>query len=183
MTAPSPFERLLDPSRFDALPAPVRRLHSLRAPVRTSGFADITVSSSPLAWFIRLVAGLPDAGQNIPVAVEFLPDGKGRELWKRRFGNRRYSSVMVAGEGRNEGLLIERFGPFRLTSQMQPCGPEGLAWRIERWGLPGLPLPRWSAPRINCREYADGDRFIFDIDVAFPIVGHVMHYRGWLMED
>lgn len=183
VAARSPFERLIDPQQFDALPEPVRRLHSLRTAVRTSGLAEITVSANPFAWLIRFVAGLPNPGRDIPVTVEFLPDGAGRELWKRRFANRRYASVMVAGEGRNEGKLTERFGPFRLVSALEPRGAKGLAWKIERWGILGLPLPRWSAPSINCLEYADGDRFVFDIDVAFPLVGHVMHYRGWLTEE
>lgn len=182
MTMQSPFQRILEPQQFGALPGPVQRLHSLRGPARTSGLAEITASRNPLAWMICRIAGLPKPGRDIPVTVEFIPDGRGRELWKRRFGARRYSSVMVAGEGDKEGLLIERFGPFRLVSRMKP-GTEGLAWKIERWGILGLPLPRWSAPVINCMEYADGERFVFDIDVAFPFVGHVTHYRGWLMVE
>jgi hypothetical protein len=175
----SPIETILDPEQFEALPAPVRRLHSLRGPVRVSGLADITASSNPLAWLIRRIAGLPKAGRGVPVTVEFLPDGPGREQWKRRFASRRYSSVMAAGKGCYEGLLIERFGPFRLVFTLKPTA-KGLAWKIERWRLLGLPLPRWTAPAINCLECADGARFVFEIDVAFPIAGHVTRYRGWL---
>jgi hypothetical protein len=178
MIAPSPFQRILG-GRFDALPSPVRRLHSLEKPVLTSGLADITAPANLLAWLIGRIAGLPRPGRDIPVSVEFLPDGQGRELWKRRFASRRYASVMVAGEGGDEGLLIERFGPFRLLFRLEPRA-EGLAWSLERWRLPGLPLPRWTAPSIECLESGDGERFVFDIDVAFPIVGHVVHYRGWL---
>lgn len=29
-------------------------------------------------------------------------------------------------------------------------------------------------------ETAKGVNFVFDIDVAFPVIGHVVHYRGWL---
>jgi hypothetical protein len=35
-------------------------------------------------------------------------------------------------------------------------------------------------PRIACLESADGERFIFDIDVTFPLIGWLIHYRGWL---
>ncbi|HEY1795844.1 MAG TPA: DUF4166 domain-containing protein [Stellaceae bacterium] len=44
-----------------------------------------------------------------------------------------------------------------------------------------LPLPRWTMPRAVCFESGDGDRFVFDIDVGFPLVGPVVHYRGWLL--
>jgi hypothetical protein len=178
MTAPSPFQRILG-ERFDALPSPVRRLHSLKASALTSGLSEITASGNPLAWLIGRIAGLPRPGRDIPVTVEFLPDGQGREHWKRRFASRRYASVMVAGEGGDEGLLIERFGPFRLLFRLDPRA-DSLSWSLERWRLLGLPLPRWTAPTIECLESGDGERFVFDIDVAFPVAGHVVHYRGWL---
>jgi hypothetical protein len=44
-------------------------------------------------------------------------------------------------------------------------------------------LPAWTTPRIACLESVDGERFLFDIDVAFPLIGHVIHYRGWLEAD
>jgi hypothetical protein len=178
MTAPSPFQRILG-ERFDALPSPVRRLHSLEAAALASGLSEITAPANPLAWLIGWIAGLPRQGRDIPVTVEFLPDGQGREHWKRRFASRRYASVMVAGEGGDEGMLIERFGPFRLLFRLEPQA-DGLAWSLERWRLLGLPLPRWTTPSIECLESGDGERFVFDIDVTFPAAGHVAHYRGWL---
>jgi hypothetical protein len=29
---------------------------------------------------------------------------------------------------------------------------------------------------------ASGGRFVFDIDVKFPILGQLVHYRGWLAQ-
>jgi hypothetical protein len=31
-----------------------------------------------------------------------------------------------------------------------------------------------------CLRFAD--RFVFDIDVRFPLVGELVHYRGWLAQ-
>jgi predicted DCC family thiol-disulfide oxidoreductase YuxK len=45
-----------------------------------------------------------------------------------------------------------------------------------------IPLPRVTRPSIECFESAEGERFAFDIDVAFPIVGHVVHYGGAIAE-
>jgi hypothetical protein len=41
-------------------------------------------------------------------------------------------------------------------------------------------MPGWALPKVACNESGDGNRFVFDIDAAFPIAGHVIHYRGWL---
>ena len=49
-----------------------------------------------------------------------------------------------------------------------------------RWRFLGLPLPRWTTPAIECLETGEGNRFVFDIRFGFPLVGHVIHYRGWL---
>lgn len=178
MDHPTPFQRLLG-AAFERLPAPVRTLHGLRDAVATAGLAEITAAPNPAAWALCKVAGLPKPGQDIPVSVHFEPDGSGREFWKRCFAGRRYASVMAAGTGRDEGLLIEHFGPFDLLFRLTPTD-DGIAWSLAGWRLLGVPLPALSRPSIECTETADGDRFVFDIDVTFPLVGHVVHYRGWL---
>lgn len=174
----SPFQRLLG-ADFDRLPAPVRELHSLSKSTATAGSADITAAAGPAAWFLRWFAGLPQPGRDVPVTVAFNLDGQGRERWERQFGSRRYASTMKAGTGSAEGLLFEHFGLFRLYFRLT-AREEGLAWSLVRWQFLGLPLPRWTTPSIECFESADGARFVFDIDFALPVVGHVTHYRGWI---
>jgi len=176
MIQPAPFQRLLGDA-FDRLPLPVRHLHGLDRPVETAGLADITAARGVLPWLIARLAGLPRPGRGVAVTVGFHPDGQGRERWTRHFGGRRYASTMEAGRN---GLLVEHFGPFDLHFRLTPK-PEGLAWSLEGWRFLKVPLPRMSQPRIECLEAADGDRFVFDIDVVFPIAGPVVHYRGWLV--
>jgi hypothetical protein len=175
----SPFQQLLA-ADFDRLPEPVRRLHSLTRDVDTAGRAEITAPSNPLAWLVSRLAGLPARGMDVPVTVAFHTDGNGGEYWRRRFGGRRYASGFRAGTGTHAGMLFERFWPFNLYHRLTP-GERGLAWLLVEWCLFGIPLPRCTLPTINCFESADGDRFVFDIDVVFPIVGPVIHYRGWLL--
>lgn len=172
----SPFRHLLSDA-FDRLPEAVRRLHDLSTETFTAGKADITASSHPLAWALCKIAGLPKPGSGVPVTVDFRPDDKGQEFWERHFAGRRYASTMETGNG----CLIEHFGPFDLMFDLKPAA-EGLEWSLAGWKLLGVPLPHWSKPRIDCLETGDGERFVFDIDVAFPVVGHVVHYRGWLEE-
>lgn len=171
-----PFKRLLGDA-LENLPSPVRHLHSLEEAAFTAGRADITAARNPAAWALCKVAGLPKPGRDVPVTVSFHPDGQGREFWERHFAGRRYASTM---EAREDGLLVEHFGPFDLVFQLTPT-EAGLVWSLAEWKFLGLPLPSCSRPVIECMETAEGDSFVFDIDVAFPLVGPVVHYLGWLM--
>jgi Domain of unknown function (DUF4166) len=38
-------------------------------------------------------------------------------------------------------------------------------------------------PPTICFESGEGDRFVFDINVRFPLVGQLIHYRGWLAQQ
>jgi hypothetical protein len=116
----------------------------------------------------------------VPVTVAFHTDGQGGEFWRRSFAGRRYQSGFRAGSGRRAGLLCERFFPFVFFHRLTPS-PEGLRWDLVAWRLLFLPLPRWTMPRAVCFDSGDGDRFVFDIDAGFPLVGPVVHYRGWLL--
>lgn len=176
---PSPFQILLGDG-FAQLPAPVRRLHGLADDIDTAGRADITAAPGLLARLIRGLSGLPAAGRDVEVTVSFHIDGKGGEFWRRRFGRRRYQSGFEIGTGRRAGLLCERFFPFVFFHRLTPS-PEGLRWDLVAWRLLFLPLPRWTLPRALCFESGDGDRFVFDIKAGFPMVGPVVHYRGWLL--
>ena len=174
----SPFERLLG-AELDRLPAPVRRVHTVREPLATSGRAEITAADGFVARFICWFAGLPRPGRDVDLSVVFTPTREGGEHWDRKFSGRRYASTLELGTGRDEGLLIEHFGPFDLRFQLRVV-PEGLSWALIGWRLLRIPLPHWSVPKTDCVERADGDRYTFDIDVTFPLIGWLMHYRGWL---
>jgi hypothetical protein len=175
----SPFEKVLGPT-LEQLPAPLRSAHSLRAPLATAGRAEITAASGFFARFICWFAGLPRPGRDVDVFVTFSPTATGSEYWDRKFADRRYASTMDAGTGRDQGLLIEHFGLFDLRFKLG-ASREGLTWSLVGWRLLRVPLPRWSVPRIACVESADGARYTFDIDVTFPLIGWLMHYRGWLL--
>ena len=178
---PSPFQQLLG-TDFAILPEPVRRLHGLAVDVATEGRADIVAAKGFLPWLICKLSGLPAPGQNIPMTVVFHTDGEGREFWRRRFAGRRYASSFSAGTGHRAGLLCERFFPFVFFHRLTP-GPQGLRWELVAWRVLWLPLPRFLMPPTICFENGDGERFVFDIDVKFPIIGQLIHYRGWLVQQ
>jgi hypothetical protein len=176
----SPFQRLLG-ADFAMLPEPVRRLHGLAGDAATEGSADIVAAPGFLPGLICKLSGLPAAGRDVPVTVAFHVDGRGGEFWRRRFAGRRYASSFAAGSGRRTGLLCERFFPFVFFHRLTPSA-QGLQWDLVAWRLLWLPLPRRLMPPTLCFESGDGERFVFDIDVRFPIVGQLIHYRGWLVQ-
>jgi len=178
---PSPFQQLLG-SDFVLLPEPVRRLHGLAADANTAGRADIVVGRGWLPRLICLLSGLPAAGRDVPVTVAFHTDGNGGEFWRRRFAGRRYQSGFSVGRNSQAGLLCERFFPFVFFHQLTAT-PQGLRWDLVGWRLLWLPLPRWLMPPTVCFESSDSDRFVFDIDVKFPLIGQLVHYRGWLAQE
>jgi hypothetical protein len=177
---PSPFQQLLG-SEFAILPEPVRQLHGFRADARTEGRADIVAAKGILPWLICKLTGLPAPGRDVPVIVDFHVDGQGGEFWRRSFAGRRYASGFSTGAGRRAELLCERFLPFVFFHRLTPTA-QALRWDLVAWRLWFLPLPRWLMPPTVCFERGDGDRFVFDIDVRFPIIGQLIHYRGWLAQ-
>ena len=58
--------------------------------------------------------------------------------------------------------------------------PQGLRRNlVVRWP----PLPRWLISPTVCSESSVGGRFAFDIDVKLPLIGQLIHYRGWLLQQ
>jgi NAD(P)-dependent dehydrogenase (short-subunit alcohol dehydrogenase family) len=160
--------------RFAALPPAVRRMHEVLRDGGAAGRADVTRGQG---WAARLVArlfGFPPAGRDIPVQVAFA-EADGVETWTRDFGGRRFSSRL----SRRGALLVERFGPLRFGFDL-PGGPDGLSMRLVRWWLGPVPLPPALAPRSEAREWEEDGRFHFDVPIALPLAGLVVHYRGWL---
>jgi hypothetical protein len=177
---PSPFQQLLG-ADFATLPEPVRRFHSFPRGTDTEGRSDIVAANGWLPWLICRLAGFPSPGRDVPVTVAFEIAPDGSEFWRRRFVRRRYQSGLSIGAGRHAGLLREWFWPFVFFHRLTPSSA-GLRWELVAWQLFGLPLPRAFMPPTDCFESAEGARFVFDIDVRFPLIGQVIHYRGWLAQ-
>lgn len=126
----------------------------------------------------RLAQLLADERQ-LTVSVTFQPRD-GAEAWHRNFAGRKFMSVQEEGQGRNEWLVCERFGPLVAAMALVLDG-ERLRLVIRRWSLFGLPLPLALAPRINACEFAESGRFHFHVEIAHPLTGPIVGYRGWLV--
>jgi hypothetical protein len=122
--------------------------------------------------------GLPQAGQNVPVKVVFELKRSG-ERWRRTFAGKSFESFQWAGAGTDK-LLMERFGLLTFGLALIFDGRR-LNLVVKRWSLLGIPLPSALAPTGQTFEFVEDDRFHFHVEIAHPLAGLIVRYRGWLM--
>lgn len=162
---------------YASLPRPVARLHDLTAGAVWRGRANIDGARGMFARFAARVFGFPPANADVPVSVAFtVRDGV--ETWHRTFGRHAFMSLQYAAP--DSGLIIERFGAVAFAMEAA-ASAQGIDLHLRRGSVLGVPLPRWLWPRIAANERVDGaGRFCFDVEIAVPVIGRLVHYRGWL---
>jgi NAD(P)-dependent dehydrogenase (short-subunit alcohol dehydrogenase family) len=170
---PTLYERVMGED-FGLLPPAVRALHRVNGDLAASGMAEVTRGKGLPARLLCRLMGFPAAAAQVPVSV-WMREEDGVETWRRDFGGTAFSSRLA----QRGALLIERFGPIRFGFTLRP-EPDGLTMHFARWWLGPLPMPRFLMPRGTAREYEAEGRFHFDVPIALPLVGPVIHYRGWL---
>lgn len=172
------YERVLGEA-FDMLPPRLRALHRPGAGSRWAGRAELERGRGPLPALVSWLFGFPPAGADLPVEVTFRVDAQGRETWERRFAGRAMRSTHEAGAGREAHLVVERFGPFAVGLALVRDG--GRLLLLPRQArLWGVPLPRRLLPRGQGMEEERDGRFRFEVEIALPLIGRVVRYRGWL---
>ncbi len=168
------YRRLLG-TTFDAMPAALRELHDQPMSAAFAGEAEVIAAENIIARLIARISGLPTRSYPCPVEVRIDIDAD-VETWHRDFGGHRFHSRMHD----DAGSLIERLGPHTIRFRLH-ADAEGLSMQPIAWRTLGIPLPRLLWPKLSAREYQIDGRFHFDVATAFPIIGRVVHYRGWLM--
>lgn len=169
----TPVYRQVMGEAFDRLPAPVRNMHTIIGDGGAEGEGTVQRGSSLLARFAGWFGGFPPAG-TYPVHVHFA-EKDGVETWTRSFGAHRFTSHLRPVSGGIE----ERFGPLRFRFAL-PADEQGLRMELLGWTAFHIPLPRFLALRIDATERADGEDFLFDVDVRLPWGSPVVHYTGRL---
>ena len=163
---------------FDTLPPALRALHGSAAERRWHGHAEVRRGTGLLARLAAAIVGFPQAAVRVPVSVAFTPEKDG-ERWTRDFGGRRFSSLQSRGTGKNDYLLVERFGPLRFA--MALVAEDGFLYLVpRRWSAFGVPMPRFLMPCGTSFEQEVDGQFRFDVDISMPIVGLIVGYRGTL---
>ncbi len=170
-----PLYRQILGADWDALPAPIRTMHTLHDRLEARGFSRVERGTGLLSRLVAWMIGFPPAGENVPVTVNFeLKNGV--ESWQRDFGGKCFVSYQSAGKG---GLIYERFGPFTFGLELR-LDQGRLYLHMRRWRFCGIPMPASLAPRGETYEHVEDGRFRFHVDIEQPGVGLIVRYRGWL---
>jgi hypothetical protein len=159
--------------RFTALAPEVRAMHMVLRDGGATGRATVSRGSNILARLIAWLMRFPPEGDH-KLHVAFA-ERDGNETWTRDFSGTCFSSHLSRA-GRH---LVERFGPLRFRFDLA-LERNGLRMMMRGWSFLNLPLPLQLAPRSDAREWAEEGRFHFDVPIALPLIGTIVHYRGWL---
>jgi NAD(P)-dependent dehydrogenase (short-subunit alcohol dehydrogenase family) len=178
-TPPPLMKRLLG-ADYDILPAVIRNGHDVSGVLVLEGRADATSPDGIITAIFSRVFRFPRGGANMPLRVEMRGENDGSETWTRI-----YPDVTMRSNLRNADpstqCLDEVFGPiairlkWRATDVSLTLSPIGAR-------LFGIPLPSFLCPRSIARETVDNNgRFQFDVDIAMPLIGPIVRYRGYLV--
>lgn len=175
------YEELLG-SSWDSLPDELKSVHSVRDMKSFSGRAVVERGTNPLSRLVCFIMNMPEAGEDIPVSFT-ISIKNGQERWVKTFNGKSFSSVQRAGKNSCKGLLVERVGPLFFAIELQY--ENGLLkLLLRRWMFLGIPLPMFLAIKTHSYEHAQAGRFYFNADISHPLMGKIVHYKGWLnIED
>ena len=179
LPAATPLYRRLLGDAWHSLPACVTAMHDLAGALTAEGVATVERGSGVLSRLAGFLFRFPAPGQAVPVTVSFHEE-HGREIWRRTFAGRSFTSVQFTGRGRFDRLLCEAFGPLTFgLALVVEAGKLRLVPR--RWSFLGVPLPLVLAPRGEAFESGENGRFNFHVEIGHPLIGLIVRYRGWLI--
>lgn len=165
-------------SAFDHLPEKVRLLHDVTRTHEWAGHASVRRGKSLMANAIAGIIGFPRASDTIPVRVT-LSSSPGGERWTREFGDKTFASIQEWGTGKNDFLLVERFGIMSVALSL--VLEENKLFLIpRRWSCLGLPLPRIALPTGTIFETETNGKFCFNVEILAPFIGLIVAYKGEL---
>ena len=170
--------RTLLGSAVVTLPPRVQELHGSASERLWRGVARVRRGRGLVARAIAAVIGFPPEGENVPVTVQFSPE-RGGERWTRTFGGATFSSQQSIGTGRDQYLLVERFG-FVAVSLALVVEDQRLFLVPRRWSIAGIPMPAFLMPTGQSFEFEQDGNFHFDVTIAIPFIGLIAAYQGKL---
>ena len=174
----SPLYRRVLGSAFNRLPEQVRMLHLVTQTRTWMGTAKVRRGKGLVSNFIARMIGFPDASDAVPVKVTLQPQ-EGGELWTRDFGGKTLVSTQKCGTGKNDALLIERFGVVSVALALV-VDKNRMSLVPRSWSCLGIPLPGGLLPGGETFETEVDGRFQFNVEIAAPLIGLIVAYKGEL---
>jgi hypothetical protein len=163
---------------FQHLPETTRTLHTPAAGAVWRGTADVTGGDNLISTVIARLMRFPTEGKAQPLRVVIDPSANGDETWHRIYQQRTMTSIMTRPDSAN-ATLEEKFG-FLAVRLKITATTTGLNLSPVSWRFGPVPLPRFLIPKITAIETAQGDSHHFHVDVALPLIGRLVCYRGQL---
>ena len=163
---------------FETLLPQVQALHGVSNARQWSGVADVRRGRGILAKIVSYIIGFPRSESDVPISVMFTPEGNG-ERWTRNFGGKIFSSHQSRGIGKNDYLLVERFGRISVALALV-VERDRLFLIPRRWNCFGIPLPKLLLPTGRSFESEKDGKFNFDVEISMPILGLIVGYTGVL---
>ena len=161
---------------LDQLPDAVRTTHDQVTPQTFKGLASVTRGAGLQARVAALLFGFPPTTTEVEVEVTKTRD-EVCEVWVRRFGERRFRSVLRP----SPRGMSERFG--LLTFDLDLKVEDGkLYFPVKSGRIGPIPIPRFMLPQSEATEADIYGVFQFDVALKAPTGALLVHYRGWLKE-
>lgn len=179
MTAAAPIYDTALGAAMERVAAPVRAFHRAPAPARFAGRASVARGGNPLARVVAMAMGLPPSSTDCEVEVIVNRGMDGTETWRRTFDGRVFQSSQSLGRGRWDGLIVERIGPLSFAYAVIERRGQ-LHLDLRGWSAFSVPMPAFLGPGADAFEHGADGRFNFDVAMLLPVIGLVVHYRGWL---
>lgn len=174
----APLYRRVLGDAFDSLPSKVKEIHDSTKTRIWAGNAEVKRGRGWIALAIAKVLGFPNATKEVLVSVTLAPE-RGGEMWTRNFGGKIFSSFQTLGAGKNDYLLVERFGLINVSLALV-VEEEKLFLVPRRWSCVGIPLPSIFLPSGQSFEAERDGIFCFDVEIAAPLIGLIVAYKGRL---
>ena len=174
----APLYRRVLGNAFEMLPDQVKALHGSTQSRKWAGHAAVHRGTGWISKAIAGIIGFPEASAKIPVSVAISPD-RGGELWTRDFGGKIFSSFQELGTGKNDYLLMERFGIINVALAL--VVEQDRLFLIPRsWSCLGIRMPAFLLPNGQSFETERNGCFCFDVEIAVPFFGLIVAYNGEL---
>lgn len=174
------YEEILGNS-FTNLPKQVQELHKGSGKSCWQGEASVQRGKSWLAKLVCLIIGFPKTSEKTSIKVSFDRDSSG-EKWTRDFGGKCFSSIQLRGDGRNNHLIVEKFGPVRASLALV-AKQDKLFLISRRWSFMGIPMPSALMPRGESFETVKNGLFNFNVEIKLPFIGLIVAYQGTLAPE
>ncbi|MDA0339116.1 MAG: DUF4166 domain-containing protein [Proteobacteria bacterium] len=163
---------------FNSLFLVTQDIHRPDPVLALKGEAEVDEATNPLAKLAAWIFEFPPAASSTRLSVVIEADEDGTEHWARIFPDRVMRSIMAAPNAETCSVE-ERFGLFRFRLRLDLlCSKLAMVPLSAHWGP--IPIPKFLRPHIKATERATSGWHYFDVDIALPLIGRLVHYRGWL---